>query len=77
MLFSLGNLITLAIVIAMFVAYHLWTADNRSLEKLKRLGDKLQDELGSYAASKAAELKHYGRDLDVQHNDAKVVRDKI
>ncbi|MEN6382088.1 MAG: hypothetical protein ABFC86_02340 [Rectinema sp.] len=77
MLFSLGNLITLAIVIAMFVAYHLWTADNRSLEKLKRLGDKLKDELGSYVESKAEEIKHYGIDLDVQQKAAKVVLEKI
>ena len=77
MLFSLGNLITLAVVIAMFVAYHLLTADNRSLEKLKRLGDKLKAELGSYVESKAEEVKHYGIDLDVQQNAAKVVLEKI
>ena len=77
MLFSLGNLITLAVVIAMFVAYHLLTADNRSLEKLKRLGDKLKDELGSYVESKAEEVKHYGIDLDVQQKAAKVVLEKI
>jgi len=77
MLFSVGNLVTLAIVVAMFVAYHLLTADNRSLEKLKRLGDKLKDELGAYAESKREEIKHYGIELDVQQKAAKVVLEKI
>lgn len=77
MLFSVGNLVTLAIVVAMFGAYHLLTADNRSLEKLKRLGDKLKDELGSYVESKGEEIKHYGIDLDVQQKAAKVVLEKI
>jgi len=77
MLFSVGNLVTLAIVVAMFVAYHLLTADNRSLEKLKRLGDKLKDELGAYVESKGEEIKHYGIDLDVQQKAAKVVLEKI
>jgi len=77
MLFSDGNLVTLAIVVAMFGAYHLLTADNRSLEKLKRLGDKLKDELGAYVESKGEEIKHYGIDLDVQQKAAKVVLEKI
>lgn len=77
MLFSVGNLVTLAIVVAMFVAYHLLTADNRSLEKLKRLGEKLKDELGAYADSKREEIKHYGIELDVQQKAAKVVLEKI
>ncbi|HBK58536.1 MAG TPA: hypothetical protein DDZ37_04180 [Spirochaetaceae bacterium] len=77
MLFSVGNLVTLAIVVAMFVAYHLLTADNRSLEKLKRLGEKLKDELGAYAESKREEIKHYGIELDVQQKAAKVVLEKI
>jgi chromosome segregation ATPase len=77
MLFSVGNLVTLAIVVAMFGAYHLLTADNRSLEKLKRLGDKLKDELGAYVESKGEEIKHYGIDLDVQQKAAKVVLEKI
>ena len=77
MLFSVGNLVTLVIVVAMFGAYHLLTADNRSLEKLKRMGDKLKDELGAYVESKAEEIKHYGIDLDVQQKAAKVVLEKI
>ncbi len=77
MLFSVGNLVTLVIVVAMFGAYHLLTADNRSLEKLKRMGDKLKAELGSYVESKSEEIKHYGIDLDVQQKAAKVVLEKI
>lgn len=77
MLFSVGNLVTLVIVVAMFGAYHLLTADNRSLEKLKRMGEKLKAELGSYVESKSEEIQHYGIDLDVQQKAAKVVLEKI
>jgi chromosome segregation ATPase len=77
MLFSIGNLITLAITLVFFVAYHRLTANNRSLEKVKRLADKLQSEMNEYVAERAEELKHYGIDLDVQQKAAKIALDKL
>lgn len=77
MLFETGNLITLAIVLVFFVAYHRLTANNRSLEKVKRLADKLQSEMNEYVAERAEELKHYGIDLDVQQKAAKIALDKL
>lgn len=77
MLFSIGNLITLVIVLVFFFIYHRLTANNRSLEKVKRLADKLQNELNDYVAVRAEELKHYGIDLDVQQKAAKIALEKL
>ena len=77
MLFSIGNLITLVIVLIFFVIYHRLTANNRSLEKVKRLAEKLQNELNDYVANRAEELKHYGIDLDVQQKAAKIALEKL
>lgn len=77
MLFSIGNLITLAIVLILFIIYHKLTANNRSLEKVKRLADKLEVELNDYVGERAEELKHYGIDLDVQQKAAKIALEKL
>jgi len=77
MLFSIGNLITLVIVLVFFVIYHRLTANNRSLEKVKRLSEKLQNDLGDYVGTRAEELKHYGIDLDVQQKAAKIALEKL
>ena len=77
MLFSIGNLITLVIVLLFFFVYHRLTANNRSLEKVKRLAEKLQSELNDYVVSRAEELKHYGIDLDVQQKAAKIALEKL
>ena len=77
MLFSIGNLITLAVVLVFFVIYHKLTANNRSLEKVKRLAEKLQNDLNDYVGTRAEELKHYGIDLDVQQKAAKIALEKL
>jgi len=73
----IGNLVTLAIVLVLFFAYHRLTANNRSLEKVKKLAEKLQNELDGYVGSRAEELKHYGIDLDVQQKAAKIALEKL
>ncbi|MDX9826913.1 MAG: hypothetical protein RBT73_04135 [Spirochaetia bacterium] len=77
MLFSIGNLITLGIVLIFFLVYHKLTANNRSLEKVKRLADKLEVQLNDYVGERAEELKHYGIDLDVQQKAAKIALEKL
>ncbi|HEY9053880.1 MAG TPA: hypothetical protein VIO60_03575 [Rectinemataceae bacterium] len=77
MLFSVGNAITLLIVLLFFLVYHRLTANNRSLEKVKKLADRLQEELSGYVEARAEELKHYGIDLDVQQKAAKIALEKL
>lgn len=77
MLFTVGNLVTLGIVATMFIAYHLLTADNRSLDKIRRMADNIKQELSDYVAALVNELKGYGIDLKVQQQAAKVILEKI
>jgi hypothetical protein len=73
----LYNLITLIIVLVFFFIYHRLTANNRSLDKVKKLADRLQGELSAYVETRAEELKHYGIDLDVQQKAAKIALEKL
>jgi rubrerythrin/Asp-tRNA(Asn)/Glu-tRNA(Gln) amidotransferase C subunit len=75
MLLPIG--ITLAITIVLFVIYHKLTADNRSLEKVKRFSDRLKADLGDFVTERSEELKHYGIDLDVQQKAAKIALEKL
>jgi uncharacterized protein YoxC len=77
MLFSAGNLITLAIVVIFFVVYHRLTSNNRSLEKVKRMADRLKDELSGFVDTRSEDLKHFGIELDVQQKAAKVALEKL
>lgn len=71
--FTVGDLLTLGIVIATLVAWRFLDRDNRSLEKVKKLGDRLQGELGAYVDRRAEDLKQYAIDLDVRNKSAKEV----
>jgi len=73
----LYNLITLVIVLVFFFIYHRITANNRSLDKVRKLAERLQGELGAYVETRSEELKHYGIDLDVQQKAAKIALEKL
>ena len=73
----LYTLITLLIVLVFFLIYHRLTANNRSLDKVKKLAERLQGELGSYVETRAEELRHYGIDLDVQQKAARIALEKL
>lgn len=77
MLFSAGNAITLGIVLVFFLVYHKLTSNNRSLEKVKKFSEKLQNEMGEYVTSRAEELKHYGIELDVHQKAARLALEKL
>lgn len=77
MIFTLGNLVVLAVVMAMFGLYHRITMNNRSLDKVKKLGDRLQRDLAEYADRRAEDLKTYGIELDVQQQAAKVALERL
>ncbi len=77
MIFTLGNLVVLMVVLAMFGVYHRITMNNRSLDKVRKLGDRLQRELAEYADRRAEDLKAYGIELDVQQQAAKVALERL
>ena len=71
MLFTTGNLITLGIVAVVLILYRRLDRDNRSLEKVKKFGDKIRDELAVYVDKRAEDLQRFGIDLDVRQKAAK------
>ncbi len=77
MFFTVANLLTLGIVVVVLVVFRQFDKNNRSLEKVKKLGDRLQGDLDSYVTRRAEELKQYGIELDVQQKAAKEVLRRI
>jgi DNA repair exonuclease SbcCD ATPase subunit len=77
MLFTIGNFITLGLVLVVLVVYRQIDRDNRSLEKLKKYADRLRDELDAYVDKRAEDLKRFGIELDVRQKAAKVALDRV
>jgi chromosome segregation ATPase len=68
--FTVGNLITLAIVGLMLFLYRQLDRKNRSLERMRKFADKVKGELDAYAEKKAEEVKNYGINLKVEQQAA-------
>ncbi len=75
--FTVGDMLTLGIVLVTLVAWRFLDRDNRSLEKVKKLGDRLQGDLGAYVDRRAEDLKQYAIDLDVRNKSAKEVLKRL
>jgi DNA repair exonuclease SbcCD ATPase subunit len=75
--FTLGDFLTLAAAVGLLVAYRFIDRNNRSLEKVKKYADKLQDGIAEYADSRAEDLKRYGIELDVKQQAAKEVLKRV
>ncbi len=71
MVFTAGNLLTLGIVLIALVLFRQLDKNNRSLDKLRRFGDKLKEDLGAFVAEREAGVKDYAVELDVQQKAAK------
>ncbi len=76
-MFTLGNIVTLVIVLALLFAFRRFDRDNRSLEKVKKLADRLRDELAAYVEKRSEDLQRFGIELDVQQKAAKVALEKL
>jgi chromosome segregation ATPase len=68
--FTIGNLITLTIVILILLLYRQLDRKNRSLEKVRKFVDKVKEELDAYTDEKAVEVKNFGINLDVERKSA-------
>ena len=73
MILSIGNIITLLIVILVLVVYRQLDRNNRSLDKVKRFADKVKDQLSEFVDSKTTELKNLSIELDVHQRTAKEI----
>ena len=70
MVFTIGNIITLAIVACFLVLYRLTDKSFRSVEKVKKYADKCKEEIAAYADEKCRAVKNYGIDLEVERKAA-------
>jgi len=73
MILTIGNIITLLIVILVLVVYRQLDRNNRSLDKVKRFSDKVRDQLSEFVESKTTELKNLSIELDVHQRTAKEI----
>jgi chromosome segregation ATPase len=80
-IFSLGNVITLIIVVLLFVLTRWLDGKNRSLSHARNYGKKLKDELKEeinvFVNEKTREIKDYGVELNVNVDAAKVLKTNI
>lgn len=77
MVFSLGNVITLFIVVLVLAIYRQMDRNNRSLDKIRRYSDKIKDELDGFVDGKTQEVKNLAIDLDVHQKTGKEILKRI
>ncbi|MCD6397436.1 MAG: hypothetical protein J7L71_07835, partial [Spirochaetaceae bacterium] len=75
--FTIGNIITLLIVVIILAIYRQMDKNNRSLEKIKRYSEKIKDELDIYIDSKTIEVKNFAIELDVHQETGKAILNRI
>ncbi|MGA2975746.1 MAG: hypothetical protein ABSF77_10595 [Spirochaetia bacterium] len=63
MFFSIGDIITLVVVLLILVIYRAVDRNNRSLEKIKRFNDKITENLSTLVAEKTAQVKDLSLEL--------------
>lgn len=63
MIFSIGDLITLVVVLLILVIFRAMDRNNRSLEKLKRFSDKIAENLSATVAQKTTEVRDLSLEL--------------
>ncbi len=75
--FTIGNIITLLVVIIVLAIYRQMDKNNRSLEKIKRYSEKIKNELDVYIDSKTVEVKNFAIELDVHQETGKAILNRI
>jgi chromosome segregation ATPase len=75
--FSPGNLLTLGIVVLVLILFRQLDRNNRTLEKMRKYGERLKSELTEFVAQKEAAVRDYGVDLDVRQKQAKELMNRI
>ena len=68
--FSPGNIVTLCISLAFIFLFRQMDRNNRSIEKVKKFGDKLKDDLDAFIRERTGRLDESSVGLDVQQAKA-------
>jgi len=70
MIFTVGNLVTLGIVIFILIFYRLMDKNNRILSNVRRYAEKCKEDIDVYVKEKSSEVKNFGIILDVERKAA-------
>jgi DNA repair exonuclease SbcCD ATPase subunit len=70
MIFSAGNILTLAVCLLLVILFRQLDRNNRSLEKVRKFSDKLKDELDSFVKERTARLEESTVSLNVEQAKA-------
>jgi hypothetical protein len=73
--FTVGNLLTLGIVALTLIIFR--RSDRGPMEKARRYGEKLKDQLAEFVAQKEAAVRDYGVALDVRQKQAKELMNRL
>lgn len=69
-MFTFGNVITLALCVALILVFRQIDANNKSIDKVKKFTDKLKTDLDVYFKGRNDALKEAAVDLDVKQTHA-------
>jgi DNA repair exonuclease SbcCD ATPase subunit len=75
--FTVGNLLTLGIVALALILFRQLDRHNRSLDKLRKYGDRLKEELTTFIIQKESAVRDYGVELDVHLKAAKELMHRL
>jgi chromosome segregation ATPase len=75
--FTVGNLLTLGIVVLLLILYRQLDRNNRSLEKVKKYADKLKDEIRVYTEERGEVVKDFIYKLGVEQLAARELMDRL
>ncbi|MDR2110169.1 MAG: hypothetical protein LBP32_02560 [Spirochaetaceae bacterium] len=75
--FTFGNLLTLGIVVLTLILYRQLDRNSRSIDKARRYGDRLKEDLAAFVAEKESSVKDYAIELDVQQKSAKELMKRV
>ncbi|MBI9103326.1 MAG: hypothetical protein JEY99_12990 [Spirochaetales bacterium] len=77
MVFTIGNIITLVIVILILAIYRQLDRNNRSLEKIRRYSDKITEELDKFIDTKTVDVKNLAVELEVHQKTGREILKRI
>ena len=77
MVFSLGNIITLGIVLLILVIYRQMDRNNRSLDRIRRYSERVQEDINRFVDDKTVKLKNFVVELEVHQQTSREILKRI
>ncbi|MDC7225251.1 MAG: hypothetical protein PQJ61_00645 [Spirochaetales bacterium] len=77
MLFSIGNIITILIVLIILALYRQLDRNNRSLDKVRRYSDKVTSDIEAFVDQKTQDMRNLAIEIDVHEKTGKEVLKRI